>query len=71
MTAQRLDPGFERFVNELRFKISKDMGVNISFPEATRIVNKMLVNVDVKFNISQIPKSKMREIKMRIKRKKR
>ncbi len=69
MTAQRLDPDFERSVNNLRSKLSKDMGFNISFAQATSIVNEMLRGTDVKFNISQMPKSKMREIKMRIKKK--
>ena len=71
MTSQRVDPGFERMVNDLRSRIAKDMGVNISFKEGTKLVRKMLDGFDVNFNISQIPKSKMQEIKMKVKRKRR
>lgn len=68
---KQIDPLFEDFVNNMRRKASKDMGLELNFKQTTRMVAKVMAGLDLNFNLEEKPKSRMQKLEMEVKRRKR
>lgn len=73
MSKQRIkqvDKKFEDTINNIRERFAKEMGLGVTFKDTTKMIGKLLDDMDFQIGKKDKPKSKVTEIKMKVKRRK-